>query len=89
MQTLISYFGLSMHIVIIEGTKTIGKYALNDEVEIISLPRSLEKIESFPMPISLKIIYIPIGTKQKFEKLLPMYKNYLIEQDVSEEKSSE
>ena len=83
-KTLISFFGKSTSLVVEEGMKTIGKYSLSDRLNIISLPRTLEKIESFPSPLFMRIIYLPIGTKKRFERLLPSYTKYMIEQDVSE-----
>ena len=87
--TLISYFGNSLSLVVDEGTKTIGKYALNDNIKSICLPRSMEVVNSFPSSLFIKIVYIPVGTKDKFEKLLPSYDNNLIEQDVFEFLSTE
>ena len=63
--------------------KTIGRGAFLDctSLQVVTLANSIEIIEesAFKGCNSLKTIYIPIGTHEKFQRLLPAFKNMLVE----------
>lgn len=71
-------------IVIPKGVVEIGKTAFYvcESLATVSLPSSLEIIgdDAFLFCDSLERIIIPIGSKRKFEKMLPDYKDILIEE---------
>ena len=71
------------NIAIPESVITIGRGAFLDctSLQIVTLPNSIEIIEesAFKGCNSLKTIYIPIGTTEKYQRLLPAFKNLLIE----------
>lgn len=60
-------------------------------VETITIPNTVEKIskKAFYGCSNIKSIFIPIGSKRKFEELLPEYKDKLVEQDEKENLSTE
>ena len=70
-------------IAIPESVNTIGKGAFLDctRLQFVTMTNSIEVIEesAFNGCNSLKTIYIPIGTREKFQRLLPAYKNMLVE----------
>ena len=77
-------FGFSIQsLVIPEGVIAIGKQAFAgcNSLTTIDLPSSIEYIgeEPFKFCSNLAEIRIPKGTKSKFEKLLPEYKDILTE----------
>lgn len=71
------------HIAIPAPIKTIGRGAFLDctSLQVVILANSIEIIEesAFKGCNSLKAIYIPIGTTEKFQRLLPAFKNILVE----------
>lgn len=72
-------------IVIPKSVKVIEKGAFLDctNLQTATLPNSINSIEEsvFKGCTSLRKINIPYGTREKFEKLLPEYKNKLVETD--------
>lgn len=64
----------------------LGTYAKAVGIKIISLPDSIKEIGKHALIgcSSLDSIIIPVGTKMKFEGLLPEYKDKLVESDDSE-----
>lgn len=70
-------------IIIPEGVKSIGEKAFYDCKNLVSifLPMSLVSIENraFTNCHKTKVFYIPSGSKEKFDALLPQFKNNLVE----------
>lgn len=69
-------------IIIPESVEEICSYAFSGcGIEKIILSKNINSIEenAFDGCNSLRIIIVPVGTKEKFEKLLPSYKNKLVE----------
>lgn len=68
-----------------DGVEVIGDecFCENDILTSINLPTSIKSIgiDVFEGCDNLESIIIPIGTRKKFEQLLPDYKDKLVEQD--------
>ena len=68
-----------------EGLSTIGDFSfMSSSIESISIPNSVVEIGRyiFDNCKKLKYIYIPIGSRKKFEELLPEFKDKLVEQEM-------
>ena len=77
---LISYYGKGNHFTIPYGTKIIGDYAFwGTSLESITIPETVVEFGKKAIDLSwedLKALYIPKGSKKKFELLLHNYEDY-------------
>jgi serine/threonine protein kinase len=95
-KSLISCFSKSDEFVVPNGVEEIGSYAFYDcELSRIVLPESVSRIGENPF-IEMNLlcektleIIIPMNSSGRFERLLPEYKDKLIEQEDDENLSTE
>ena len=83
-QKILSYWGETQMVHIENGTITITPYSLCKDISRICLPNSIQEISDDAFGTDLQEVLIPIGTKKKFEEILPTYKNKLFEMGVEE-----